>query len=147
MNEEKEKKTESDYRVLQEELERRYGPALAQEIVDQIKKAEQPETVPDYMVVKALSEATELFRSETRKAVRTLKQGKKPRKGTGEKSRIVDLGEERSLRDLERLFGLYFQCQGLFYRLYRKALAGCREEIPWQRPTRREHQPEKARAA
>ncbi len=57
---------ESDHQALFEELEARYGSAVAQGIIDQIRKVEAPDLkgTPDYMAVKACSEMLELFRGE-----------------------------------------------------------------------------------
>lgn len=140
------RKTDIDYQALQEELERRYGPALAQEIVDQIRKAEQPDAVPDYMTVKAASEATELFRGETRRALKTLRKARTA-KSDEASSRVVNLDNERAARELQRLFALYLGCQGSFYRLYGKAMRHHTEEIRWQGPARRAEQPTSALAA
>ncbi len=48
--------------ALIEDLERRFGPAMAQEIMDELKKAEKPKKVAsgiNYMGAKTLSEAAE----------------------------------------------------------------------------------------
>lgn len=50
---------ENDYQALYEMLEVRYGPALAQSIIDEIRKADDPAHIPDYMGVKMLSEVLE----------------------------------------------------------------------------------------
>jgi hypothetical protein len=59
-----EKTKEIDYFKLQEELERQYGPATAQDIVDRLKKTEKAGKEPDYMDVKLLSELAEKFRAQ-----------------------------------------------------------------------------------
>jgi len=49
--------------ALREDLERRYGPAMAQDILDQLKKAEglnSPDAAADYLSVKTLSEGEEI---------------------------------------------------------------------------------------
>lgn len=102
-----EKQEEADWQLLYEQLERRYGPALAQDIVDQIRKAESSAETPDYMVLKALSEACELFRCEARAAVRALR------------SRVTD-DEEQRRRDLEIAFRCYRRSQRGFSRLSRR---------------------------
>ena len=115
------KETEEDktgYPVLQEELERRYGPAMAQEIVDQIKKAEKTDHQPDYMAVKAVSEAVELFRNEAQQAIHRIKARK-----TVANDDITNLGEKRAWKDLEKFFGLYVTMHCIYSRMYRKAIA------------------------
>ena len=68
------KDKEQGYIALYEELEARYGAALAQQIVDQIKKADKQDNRPEYMAVKAVSETLELFRGQTRQTLQKLKQ-------------------------------------------------------------------------
>ena len=50
---------EDELQALYEELECRYGPALAQSIIDEIRKADNPAYKPDYMPVKLMSEVME----------------------------------------------------------------------------------------
>jgi hypothetical protein len=123
-------RTQNEYWALQEELEQRYGPGLAQEIIDQIKKADDPDNVPPYMTVKTLSEATEIFREDTRKKVKEVRTSKDVKKAS---ANVVNFGAERQMRELEHMLALYFQCQQTFYRLYRKALAAYIEEMPGQK--------------
>lgn len=47
------------YQTLYEALEVKYGPALAQSILEEIRKADNPAQIPDYMGVKMLSEVLE----------------------------------------------------------------------------------------
>ena len=54
--------TKKDDFALTEDLERRFGPAMAQQIMDELKKAERPQKVAtgfNYIGAKALSEAAE----------------------------------------------------------------------------------------
>ena len=48
-----------DYQALYEILEERYGPAIAQNIIDEIKKADNPAYVPEYIDVRLLSDVVE----------------------------------------------------------------------------------------
>jgi hypothetical protein len=120
---------EPDYQALQDELERRYGPALAQDIVDQIRKTEAPDFIPGYVAVKAASEVLELFRGETREALRKLK-GSRTTKAANDDGRLVSLETARLRHEFERLFDLYFLSQRGFYRIYRKAMSAYIEESP-----------------
>ena len=120
-------RTQNEYWALQEELEQRYGPGLAQEIIDQIKKADDPDDVPPYMTVKTLSEATEIFREDTRRKVKEVRTSKNVKNAS---ANVVSFGAERQMRELEHMLALYFQCQQTFYRLYRKALAAYIEDMP-----------------
>jgi hypothetical protein len=123
--------TQCEYWALQEELEQRYGPGLAQEIIDQIKKADDPDDVPPYMTVKTLSEATEIFREDTRRKVKAVRRSKDVDKALTKN--VISFGAERQMRELEHMLALYFHCQQTFYRLYRKALAAYIEEMPGQK--------------
>ena len=55
-----EKTYKGDDTALREDLERRYGPAMAQDILDQLKKADSLQECPDYLSVKTLSEGEEI---------------------------------------------------------------------------------------
>ncbi|NCC23184.1 MAG: hypothetical protein EOM26_12115 [Alphaproteobacteria bacterium] len=110
-----------DYEALQDELERRYGPSLAQDIVDQIRRAEDEDFIPEYMAVKAASEALELFREETRQALRKLRQASTT-SAANDNGRLVNFEAAKLRTEFERRLGLYFVSQYGFYRMYRKAL-------------------------
>lgn len=109
--------------ALYEELEVRFGPALAQSIVDEIKKvnASDQGNDQDYMAVKALSEVVELFRREARHALKALKA---VRRGIAKDlpESIPSLAGECARRDLERKLACYHVAQKAFYTLYRRAL-------------------------
>jgi len=115
---------EMSLQVLYEELETRYGAGLAQAIIDQIKKADDQNTKPDFMAVKAVSEALELFRGETREIVRKLKN----LEISNLSADIANLEEKRLQNNLERLFDCYWVTQQAFYTLYKRALKIC--EVP-----------------
>jgi hypothetical protein len=129
------KQPESDYRTLQEELERRYGPGLAQDITEQIRKTESPGVIPEYMQVKAASEVVEVFRAETRNALHKLKSCRK--QVAVNDDAVISLENERIRHEYERLYDLYFQAQRGFYRLYKKAMSACTEEAPATRRYRK----------
>ena len=114
--------TENDYQNLFEELERRYGPAIAQDLIDQIMKIEEDQTQkPDYMGVKALSEALELMRLDVRNAINRLKalRHQKDLLPDG----VLDLDEKRMEMRLEDLLTCYRVLMHGFYRSYRQAMA------------------------
>ena len=117
---------ERAYEALYEELEVRYGAAMAQEIVDQIKKVEDKDYQPDYMPVKAVSEALELFRQETRRSLTQLKAARATQKDVAED--VINLDAQRLLKDFERNLACYWQIQHSFYELYDRALKIC--EVP-----------------
>ena len=139
MSPRKQPTTDADYQALYEELERRYGPGLAQEIVDQIKKVEKPNdnNPPGFMQVKVLSETTELFRQETRKAVKEMKESEKSH---DERKDVINLAYERAKQDCDMYFKGYLISQKSFYCLYRKAMAVYVAE----QPQRKAYQPIKA---
>lgn len=114
--------------ALHDDLERRYGPAMAQEIVDLLRKAENPaaqDNEPvDYLSIKALSEGSELYRREARSALTRLKASKgNVGCGTGN---VVCFDEHAMLREFERSFGFYRRFHQAFYVLYRQAMEAYR---------------------
>ena len=115
---------EQGYIALYEELEVRYGAALAQEIVDQIKKADEQDNQPEFMAVKAISEALEVFRADTKEIVKKLRN----EQNKGFSGDIANLDAKRLQNDLNRLLECYWLSQQAFYKMYRKAMKIC--EVP-----------------
>jgi len=110
--------------ALYDELEGRYGPAVAQEIVDQVKKTEDQDNQPEFMAVKALSETLELFRGEAQEIVRKLKlERSKDFLGN-----IENLEIKRLQNDLKTTWNCYWTVQHGFYKSYNKAMKMC--EVP-----------------
>jgi hypothetical protein len=120
------KDQEESYIALYEELEVRYGAAVAQEIVDQIKKADDQSHNPDFMPVKAVSEVLELFHAETREIVKKLKEAR------NDNGNLYDLETIRLQKRLKTTFGHYWQAQQSFYKLYKKAIKGCEVKKPYR---------------
>lgn len=119
-----EKKIDTKDLKLQEDLERRFGPAMAQEIMDQIKKADNINkglnTRPDYCGVKALSEGAEIYRRE---AQTTLKRLKTWRRNHDEaKIGVVDWDGAFLKSQFERSFSFYLRFNRSFHILYRQAM-------------------------
>lgn len=134
----------ADYQSLQEELTNRYGPAMAQEIIDQIKKTEKTNEMPDYMNFHALSEILENLRQEAQEALKNLRNQKKSRQSRG----VINLDEKTAQAEFEHLFSLYYKTQKAFYRMYRSAMAAHIEEIPsWKKYHKTSQKPEMAKAA
>ena len=98
---------------LYQELEERYGPAMAQGIVDQVKKAEKKNYVPDYMPVKALSEAIEVIRPEAQSLLKQIKQNRFKANAV-----VIHLDQKKLKQEFEHLFDCYWQLQKTFYTLY-----------------------------
>lgn len=113
--------------ILQAELEKRYGAAVAQGIIDQIKRTEKETSTPDYMVVKACSEMTELFREDAQKLLAKIKDYKAHR--PVQSGNLTDLDAKRLEMEFRRVFRLYWVSMKLFYSLYRAALLGYRAKI------------------
>ncbi len=124
MNTQTKKDQEQGYIALYEELEVRYGAAVAQEIVDQIKKADEQDNKPEFMAVKAVSETLEMFRKETREIRKKLKKVR----SDNIPEDIAHLDEKRLENDLSRLFECYWLSQQAFYKLYHRAIKIC--EVP-----------------
>lgn len=137
------KDQEDDYQALYEELESRYGAGLAQQIVDEIKKTEDKGYIPDFMPVKALSEALEIFRPEAQTALKRLKAFRACQSSPSKD--VVDLDEKRILSDFARKWGCYRQVQHGFYTLYHRAMQEI--EVPDTDQYRKISMPPKMRQA
>lgn len=121
------KNQENDLKILQEELERRYGPAVAQGIVDQIKKITDSGKTPDFMAVKACSEMLELFRGEAQALLGRLKA--RPRTWENAASNVTFLDKRKLEADFRHIYRLYWVSMKLFYPLYDRAMAGYQGKI------------------
>ena len=118
-----EKTSKGDNTALREDLERRYGPAMAQDILDQLKKAEglnSPDAAPDYLSVKTLSEGEEIYRRDAQEALKRLKAYKcghrESRKG------VVEFEGAFLQKEFERSFGFYLRFNKGYHVLYRQAM-------------------------
>lgn len=118
------KNQETSLQALHEELEVRYGPAMAQEIIDEIEKTEDQDNKPEYMAVKALSEALEIFRADAQETVKKLKKIK----FNDFPVDVASLEEKRLQNELKHIFNCYWLIQHSFYTLYERALKIC--EVP-----------------
>lgn len=117
------KSNKGDDLAVREDLERRYGPAMAQDILDQLKKAEGPNTpksAPDYLSVKALSEGEEIYRREARIILKRLKAWK--RDNAAERKGVVEFESAFLLKEFERSFGFYLRFHKGYHALYRQAM-------------------------
>lgn len=109
--------------VLIEDLERRFGPAMAQQIMDELKKAEKPKKVAsgiDYMSAKTLSEASEMYRRDAQTALRRYKNWK------GEcgvaMQDVVDMEGAFLKKEFQRSFDFYRRFNKGFFTVYRQAM-------------------------
>lgn len=113
----------SDLGVL-EDLERRFGPAMAQQIMDELKKAETRKKVAsnfNYIGAKALSEMAEIYREEARTKLRLYKS----HKGTNAHNERFGLQDTHNLslkKDFEYSFHLYRRFYKGFFIVYREAM-------------------------
>ena len=116
--------TQNQDQSLFEDLERRYGPGMAQEIIDHLKKAESPKKMAadqtEYMAVKALSEAAEIYRQEARVALKRLK-ARRPFK-LSLSDNIVEFDDAFLQKEFDRSFSFYLRFHHAFHVQYRQAM-------------------------
>lgn len=109
--------------ALAEDLERRFGPAMAQQIMDELKKAEKPTKVAsgfDYIGAKALSEASEMYRRESQTALCRYKNWK--RKCGSAMKDVVDMEGAFLKKEFQRSFDFYRRFNRGFFIIYRQAM-------------------------
>lgn len=109
--------------ALREDLERRYGPGMAQDILDQLKKAEGPNSgkdEADYLSVKTLSEAEELYRREAQIALGRFKEWR--RGADASRKGVVEFEGAFLQKDFERAFSFYLRFHKGYHVLYRQAM-------------------------
>jgi len=118
-----ENKENLDVSRLQEELERQYGPAVAQDIIDRIKKNGNTAKTPDYMDVKAMSELQERFRAQAMMAVWRLKAWRKGQSKPAFQENLIQLEGAFLQRQCEDAIKLYRQAHKTYFAMYREAMA------------------------
>ena len=109
--------------ALIEDLERRFGPAMAQQIMDELKKAEKPKKVAsgiDYMGAKTLSEAAEMYRRDAQTALRRYKNWK-GECGIALKD-VVDMEGAFLKKEFQRSFDFSRRLHKGFFTVYRQAM-------------------------
>jgi len=112
---------EDDYIILQSELECRYGPAIAQDLMDQIRKADDMSHTPDFMEIKAVSEAYESFKEETDKTLNDVYKNAPPLEHGGDGA-VFDLQQKRTELICWRSLTCYWLLHQSFYKMYEKAM-------------------------
>ena len=122
INDKKDNKN-SDFDLL-EDLERRFGPAMAQQIMDELKKAENPRKKVavgfDYIGAKALSEAAEIYLRDAKTALRRYRNWKD---GCGiALDGIVDMEGAFLKKEFQRSFDFYRRFNKGFFIVYRQAM-------------------------
>jgi hypothetical protein len=118
-----ENKENLDVSKLHEELEKQYGPAVAQDIIDRIRKNGPMAKTPDYMDVKAMSELAERFRAQAMMAVWRLKAWRKGQDKPAFQANLIQLEGAFLQRQCEDAIKLYRQAHKTYFAMYREALA------------------------
>lgn len=118
-----ENKENLDIQKLQEELEKQYGPAVAQDIVDRIRKNGPIAKTPEYMDVKAMSELQERFRAQAMMAVWRFKQWRKTQNKGAFHQNLVHLEGVFLQRQCEDAIALYRLANKSYFAMYREAMA------------------------
>ncbi len=118
------KSNEINVEALQEELERKYGPAVAQDIADHIRTTGPAVAkTPDYMDVKAMSELSERFRAQAMMAVWRLKDWRRKEKNRQMRDNLIRLEGAFLQRQCEDAITLYRQANKSYFAMYREAMA------------------------
>ncbi len=115
-------KQETDIQKLQDQLEKQYGPAVAQDIIDRMRKDEKA-AAPGYMDVKAMSELQERYRAEAMMAIWRLKEWRKEQAANGAKQNLIQLEGAYLQRQCEDSFKLYRLANKNYFAMYREAMA------------------------
>lgn len=118
-----ENKENLDIQKLQDELEKQYGPAVAQDIVDRIRKTGNVAKAPDYMDVKAMSELQEKFRAQAMMAVWRLKEWRKQQQSKAYQENLIVLEGAFLQRQCEDAVKLYRQANKSYFAMYHEAMA------------------------
>lgn len=118
-----ENKENLDVQRLQEELEKQYGPAVAQDIIDRIRKTGNLKKTPDYMDVKAMSELQERFRAQAMMAVWRLREWRKRQTKQAYHQNLVQLEGAFLQRQCEDAIKLYRQANKTYFVMYREAMS------------------------
>lgn len=116
----------SDLQTLQEELERRYGPAVAQDIMDKLNRTPQSAVAaktPDYMDVKAMSELQERFRAQAMLSIWKVKEWRRAQPKRAMSMNLVQMEGALLMRQCQDSIKLYRLAHKSYYQMYRTALA------------------------
>lgn len=117
-------KQENDMKQLQADLEVQYGPAVAQDIIDQLNRGNKANrrSAPDYMDVKAMSELQERFRAQAMMAVWKLKEWRRQQKQTSPHTNLVVLEGAFLQRQCDEAVKLYRLANKNYHSMYREAM-------------------------
>lgn len=117
-----ENKENLDVSKLQDELEKQYGPAVAQDIVDRIRKNGPIAKAPEYMDVKAMSELAERFRAQAMMIIWKLKEWRKAQAKMALHLNLVQLEGVFLQRQCEDAIALYRLANKSYFAMYREAM-------------------------
>ena len=115
-----ENKENTDLSTLQDQLEKQYGPAVAQDIIDHLRPDGPVNRPPDYMDVKAMSEMQERFRAQ---AIWKLKEWRKTNKCQPAQRNLIQLEGVFLQRQCEDAVSLYRLAHKTYFAMYREAIA------------------------
>ncbi len=118
-----ETKQNSDIQKLQNDLERQYGPGVAQEIIDRIQEKGPLAKAPEYMDVKAMSELAERFRAQAMMAVWRLREWRKTQAKPSFQQNLIQLEGVFLERQCSEAITLYRLANKTFFSMYREAMA------------------------
>lgn len=116
-------KENSDIQQLQDDLEKQYGPAVAQDIADRLRKSGSTAKAPDYMDVKAMSELQERYRAQAMMAVWRLKEFRRTQTKSLFSKNLVQLEGVYLQRQCEDAIKLYRNANKSYFAMYREAMA------------------------
>lgn len=127
------KSNEINVQALQEELERKYGPAVAQDIADHIRTTGPVKTkTPDYMDIKAMSELAERFRAQAMMSVWRLKDWRRKERNREAHANLIRLEGAFLQRQCEDAITLYRQANKSYFSMYNEAMSAFLPSIPKQ---------------
>lgn len=115
---------DNDIQLLQDELEQRYGPAAAQDIIDQLLKTQRQDDVTSCLLVKALCDMTGLFREEAKETLAAFRASRATPARYGDN--VLSLEASRLEQKFRKIYRLYWISMKLYYPLYGTALAEMR---------------------
>ncbi len=115
-------KQTSDLTQLQADLEVQYGPAVAQEIVDRLRKSGDAAAAPDYMDIKAMSELQEKFRAQAMMTIWRLKEWRRAQPASAHPRNLVQLEGVFLTRQCADAVKLYRLATKTYHAMYREAL-------------------------
>jgi hypothetical protein len=117
-----ENKENLDIQKLQDQLEKQYGPAVAQDIVDRLQKTVKIAKTPDYMDVKAMSELQEKFRAQAMMAIWHLKEWRRGHHKNPLQKNLIQLEGVFLQRQCEDAIKLYRRTHKSYFTMHREAM-------------------------